>query len=146
MTDSLGERNLDTLIRHMQPVLNPGSYVFCSFPDGTLPPGSSPVGLFSEIEGLSVILPAEQAGLLNLPIEPAYAWITLSIHSSLEAVGLTAAVSTALAKAGISCNMIAAFCHDHIFVPVKDSGKALFILKNLSQKGNDDDKIPSNIL
>ena len=59
------------------------------------------------------------------------AWITLEVHSDLNAVGLTAAVSGALARAGISCNVVAAACHDHLFVPVEAAPAALACLESL---------------
>lgn len=129
----------------MQPVLNQGEYVFLTLEDSSLPAGIEPACSFQEKEGLSIILSREQAAHNHLPSVSVYAWITLNIHSSLEAVGLTAAVSTALAHAGISCNMVAAFYHDHLFVPIEDSQKAMTILRALS-KDCSNDKTPSNIL
>jgi len=83
-------------------------------------------GLFAEHEGVSAILPAEDGDT------DAMAQITLQVHSALDGVGLTAAVSGELAKAGIPCNMVAALHHDHVFVPEAQAGAALSILKDLS--------------
>ena len=79
-----------------------------------------------------MILPKEKADSLNLPYATTFAWITLTVHSSLEAVGLTAAVSKSLTEANISCNVVAAFHHDHIFVPVKDAERAMNELQKLT--------------
>lgn len=59
-------------------------------------------------------------------------WITLSVHSSLEAIGLTAAFSNALSEHEISCNVVAAYYHDHIFIDKKDTVKAMEILSSFS--------------
>ncbi|WP_367187102.1 ACT domain-containing protein [Mucilaginibacter sp.] len=79
-----------------------------------------------------MIVNKELADKLNLGYFYIAAWIILTIHSSLEAVGLTAAFSNALAKEGISCNVVAAFYHDHIFVAKRDAKKAMSVLKALS--------------
>ncbi len=86
---------------------------------------------FLEKEGVTVILPKEKADAMDIPYETICAWITLTVHSSLEAVGLTAAVSKTLTEENISCNVVAAFFHDHIFVPVKDAERAMNALQRL---------------
>jgi uncharacterized protein len=127
-----GETSLSTLIRSMTPVLNEGAYVFCSLNDATQLQGVQPLGSFQEREGLSVILPRQQAEQLQLEIGYVAAWLTLEVHSALAAVGLTAAVAGALANAGISCNVIAGYYHDHLFVAHADGPRALAILQQLA--------------
>ena len=108
---------LDELLRSMEPVLNPGRYVFASVPAGKSVPLSHIVASIREPEGLSVVVErvvAEQHDLTSLFD---CAWITLTVHSDLSAVGLTAAFADALGRAGISCNVVAGSFHDHIFVP-----------------------------
>lgn len=127
------ENNLQTLIRSMNPRLNEGEYVFCALPPGSPVDLSHGIGWFREEEGLTLILPREQADLLNLSYTFVAAWITLTVHSALEAVGLTAAFSAALSEENISCNVVAACYHDHIFVAVHDKEKAMNILNKLSR-------------
>ena len=131
---STGETKLDQLIKTMSPKVNPGAYVFCSVgPDNQLP--SVPiVGQISEKEGTSIIISKKDADDLGLPYSITCAWITLEVHSSLSAVGLTAAFSGALAKDNISCNVVAGYYHDHIFVPYHDMERALKTLFDLSNK------------
>lgn len=121
-----GETDLTTLLKSMTPELNEGDYVFCTISnDMDL---KDVVCSFREKEGLTVIIKQELADKLKLQYSFVASWITLTIHSSLEAVGLTAAFSTALSAANISCNVVAAFYHDHIFVAKKDAEKAMDIL------------------
>ncbi|PTS85533.1 acetyltransferase [Pseudomonas sp. HMWF032] len=127
-----GETSLTTLLRSMSPQLNEGAYVFCSLSDATQLQGIQPLGSFQEAEGLSVILPRLQAEQLRLPYSYVAAWLTLHVHSALEAVGLTAAVASALAQAGISCNVIAGYYHDHLFVAHADGPRAQAVLQQLS--------------
>lgn len=127
-----GETDLNNLLRHCKPELNAGEYVFCSVDAGNLPASVDPIGSFREPEGATLILPRDQADALGLPYSFVSAWITLSVHSALEAVGLTAAVSQALAESGISCNVVAACFHDHLFVRVGEAQRALAVLQNLS--------------
>jgi len=128
-----GEKNITRLLTGMQPSLNPGEYVFCTLADPSALQGRLPVGTFREQEGLTVIIERDTAQALGLEYSYVAAWITLTIHSSLEAVGLTAAFATALAEAGISCNVIAGYYHDHIFVAQEDAEKAMQVLHRLSR-------------
>lgn len=89
------------------------------------------IGTFREDEGVTAIVPSELAEEMGME-GPDFARVTLMVHSDLEGVGLTAAVANALADAGIACNMVAAFHHDHAFVPAAKGGEALAILKRLS--------------
>lgn len=127
-----GETSLTTLLRSMSPQLNEGTYVFCSLSDVAQLQGIQALGSFQEAEGLTVILARQQAEQLHLPYSYAAAWLTLHVHSALEAVGLTAAVASALAQAGISCNVIAGYYHDHLFVAHADGPRALAMLQQLS--------------
>lgn len=127
-----GETSLATLLRSMSPELNDGDYVFCSVADAGLLNGAEVLGSFREREGLTVIVERQQAEALGLTFDYVAAWITLNVHSALEAVGLTAAFATALGQAGISCNVIAGFYHDHLFVGKNDAHKALSVLRQLA--------------
>ncbi len=129
-----GERDLDSLLRCLKPELNAGEYVFCSAQTDSLPEDAETVGWFRECEGTTFILPRHRADALGLPYSFVSAWITLTVHSALEAVGLTAAVSQTLAGAGISCNVVAASFHDHLFVPVREAGRAMDVLQQLSAR------------
>ena len=127
-----GETLLTTLLRSMSPQLNAGEYVFCTLCDGQLPSGVEIVGSFREQEGLTVILERSQAELAGFSFDYVAAWITLNVHSALEAVGLTAAFASALGKAGISCNVIAGYYHDHLFVGQADAERAMQVLRDLA--------------
>ncbi|WP_238474251.1 ACT domain-containing protein [Pseudomonas cavernicola] len=120
------------MLRSMSPQLNAGDYVFCSVNDENLLAGVQVLGSFREREGLTVILQRQQAERLGLPFDYIAAWITLTVHSALSAVGLTAAFATALAMAGISCNVIAGYYHDHLFVAQADGERAIDVLRQLA--------------
>jgi uncharacterized protein len=126
------ETHLATLLNTMTPTLQEGEYVYCVVPDFRVVEPDEVLGFFREAEGVTVILRKEVADRLGLSYSYVAAWITLSVNSSLEAIGLTAAVSAALARAGISCNVVAAYYHDHIFVAVDDGDRALRVLKELT--------------
>ncbi len=129
-----GETSLSTLLRSMSPQLNAGEYVFCTLRDGQFPSGLEVVGSFREQEGLTVILERSHAERVGFSFDYVAAWITLNVHSALEAVGLTAAFATALGKAGISCNVIAGYYHDHLFVGQADADRAMQVLSDLATK------------
>lgn len=126
-----GEADLPTLLRTMRPRRNPGAYVFTRVA-GPVPAGAEPVVTVAEDEGRTLVLPQAQADGLGLPYDFVAAWITLQVHSALEAVGLTAAFSAALGEAGISANVVAGFAHDHVFVPEAEADRALAVLRGLA--------------
>ena len=127
--------DLTQLLRSMTPHLNPGAFVFCTVSDlAPLDPGQI-ISLVREPEGLSVVVPLSEAARLGWPLSPVFAWITLMVHSDLQAVGLTAAFATALGREGISCNVVAGHAHDHIFVPQAQAHAAMTALRALQQGG-----------
>ncbi|MEP6611707.1 MAG: ACT domain-containing protein [Mucilaginibacter sp.] len=129
-----GETDLAALLRSMKPKLNEGDYVFCTVATLDNIDPKEIISLFKEEEGWTVILNKTLADSLGLSYTYIAAWITLTIHSSLEAVGLTAAFATALGNEGISCNVMAAYYHDHIFVAKGDAGRAMEALQKLSDQ------------
>lgn len=131
-----GERDLSLLLAGMRPELNPGRYVFTTVP-GSVPPGLLPVATMAEPEGTTLVLPQEQADAAGLAYDYTAAWITLRIHSALDAVGLTAAVATCLTEQRISCNVIAGYHHDHLFVAHRDGDAAVAALRRLAAGGDD---------
>lgn len=129
---SKGISNPDELRRAMRPVLHDGAYAWCVLPHDAVIDGLAPVVTVREAEGLTIIVPEQTALSSGLPVRFRAAWITLQVHSDLEAVGLTASFSTALAQAGISCNVVAGVFHDHIFVPAQLGERALDVLRRMA--------------
>jgi hypothetical protein len=129
-----GENDLNKLIKGLSPILNDGEYVFTSIKDSELLNTSDTICTFKENEGLTLVLERNRADQLGLKYNFVASWITLEVHSSLNAVGLTSLFTTELADNAISCNVIAGYYHDHIFVSTKDSLKTLEILNHLSLK------------
>ncbi len=130
-----GETNLSRLLASLSPRLNPGRFVFCSVPQPTVVQVAAALGSFREAEGTTLILAREEAERLGLTYDYLATWITLEMHSSLAAVGLTAAFAKALAGEGISCNVIAGFHHDHLFVAEADAERAMAALQRLAAEG-----------
>ncbi len=129
-----GEINLDQLLLKMSPVLREGEYVFCTVGNSTYSDyaHANPIVSIVEQEGLTLVLLKNAADQSGLSYDGVFGCITLNVHSSLQAVGLTAAVSAALAEHGISANVIAGYFHDHIFVQSELADRALGILLRLS--------------
>lgn len=123
------------MVAGMTPVLDGETYAFCSASDSALVAEALPLatGMFREAEGISLILTTGDAGRLGFAVDQPMARITLNVYSALDGVGLTAAVASALADAGIACNMVAAFHHDHAFVPLAHAEEALAILEALQR-------------
>ncbi len=124
---------LDKLLSSMSPEVQSGEFVFCTV-SGVLADYAhlNPVGSFIESEGLTLILPVDTAIQENLSFEGRFSQITLTVHSSLEAVGLTAAIANKLASYNISANVVAAYYHDHVFVQTEKVEQAMAALKEFS--------------
>ncbi|ABQ07866.1 ACT domain-containing protein [Flavobacterium johnsoniae] len=127
-----GEKDLQTLLKSMKPEHKSGDYVFCKVQKLENLNLDEIAMIFREDEAITLILKKETADKLNLEYSVVMSWITLSVHSSLEAVGLTATFSKALSDHEISCNVVAAFYHDHIFVNKKDITQSMKILNSFS--------------
>lgn len=128
-----GEKDLKILLSKMSPVLNDDDWVFITV-DGSYSDYLylEPLMFFKEAEGLTLIIPKENADKNKIRADEVFNYITLEVHSSLNAVGLTAAVSAKLTEDGISANVVAAYYHDHIFVQTLYAEKALKSLKELT--------------
>lgn len=130
-----GETNLSTLLKSMAPSLLDGEYVFVCFTNAQYGDSANldPIAMVQEAEGMTLIVPRERADQHAFTYQAVFCCVTLNVHSSLEAVGLTAVVSAALAKEGISANVMAGYYHDHIFVPKHLAQQALDVLSELGE-------------
>ena len=113
----------------MEPVLWAEPYGFAV---ATGPLAMQPFATVAEAEGLTVVAPLAALAAAGMSSDP-WARISLTVHSDLAAVGLTAAFATALAAEGISCNVIAGVHHDHLFVQWDRREAALAVLVALSR-------------
>jgi hypothetical protein len=126
--------DLEDLLRSLGPRLNPGTYVFVDLPEGQPFEPSTAIAFIREAEGVSVVMDAAVAAATGFAITQTFAWISLSVHSDLQAVGLTAALARALAAARIGCNVIAGARHDHLFVPSNQAQAAMSELLALQRQ------------
>jgi uncharacterized protein len=128
-----GETDLNQLLRNMEPVLHAQDFRFAFIPNGrSLDPDLKPMAMVAEDEGLTIVTPSRNLAGKVYEMSGPMARITLMVHSSLEAVGLTAAVAAALTAQKISANVIAGYKHDHIFVRWDHRDAAMAALKALS--------------
>ena len=131
LTPAPGSSDLAALLAGLDPYLHDGTYVFCRV--DVVPAGVVPVVTVAEDEGLTVVTTPELAGENGWVATFPCAWITLRVHSSLAAVGLTATVAGRLAEHGIPANVVAGFHHDHLFVPVERAADAMRVLAQLRE-------------
>ena len=127
--------DLSVLLKTLEPVLNPGVFAFASVKDGHAIDPAVIVVSIREPEGLSIITSETDAASNGLNVLFKCAWITLTVNSALDAVGLTAAFASALGRAGISCNVVAGAYHDHIFVPLESAHGAMRVRRQLQRDG-----------
>lgn len=126
--------DLAVLLASMRPQLHAGAWAWCALPPGTSTDGVDAIATMREAEGTTVVVDEARAVARGWPVTFRSAWITLSVHSDLAAVGLTAAFGRALADAGIACNVIAGVHHDHLFVPVDRAADAMAALQALQAR------------
>lgn len=129
---TLSEKDLAKLCATLNPVMAEAVYVYCSFPDFTLPAGLMAFCIVREQEGVTAIVERDDAQHIGLSYTYEARLITLSVHSSLEAVGFIAVVSRKLAEAGIPCNTVAGYYHDHILIAVDRADEAMTLLKEIA--------------
>jgi len=123
-----GETDLARLLASIRPTVRPGEFVFIPL---TSIPDVPCLATIVEDEAVTCVVTRATADEQGWPYDFVAGWLTLEVHSALAAVGLTAAVTTALADAGISCNVIAGYFHDHLLVPADRMNDALAALAGL---------------
>ncbi len=131
------ENNLDILLTSMNPSLNNEEFVFCTVSDDDFQSLKlAPLCTFREKEGLTLIIEKSVADKAQLQYSGSWSLITCEINSDLAAVGFMAAISNALAAAGIPCNPVSAYFHDHLFVPKEKAQQSMSILREISAQVN----------
>jgi hypothetical protein len=127
-----GETDLQNLLANMKPLVHEGEFVFC-----TVSPKSfahlrvEPIGWFQEPEGITIIIDRDMADRERMKYESAFRMISLTVHSSVEAVGFLAAITRKLASAGVGVNPASAYYHDHLFVPSDKTEMAMRLLNEM---------------
>lgn len=134
MTTPAGSTDLREMLDTLEATVRADPYVYAMVAPGH-PAAALAAATVSEDEGLTVVLRREDADAHEIEYDFIAAWLTLSVYSSLEAVGLTAAFSRALGDAGISCNVLAGLHHDHLLVPYREADRALGVLHALRGDG-----------
>ncbi|MEM9133004.1 MAG: ACT domain-containing protein [Actinomycetota bacterium] len=133
-----GETDLTAILDGLTVARRPGRFTVVTLADGAAPPSLAEPGIeavMAETEGTTVVVAVAEAEARGWRVDYVAAWLTIEIHSSLEAVGLTAAVSTALAAEGIPANVLAAYHHDHLLVPADKADRAIEALHRLRSRG-----------
>ncbi len=127
-----GETDLGRMLESLAPVLSPETFVYCTVAWSRAQAlGFQPACLIDEEEGVTVVCTMEQAEGAGLDFVFPCRRITLTVNSSLEAVGLTAAIAAKLSEAGISANVVAAYYHDQVFVPEARAEEAMAVLSRM---------------
>ena len=127
------ERDLAALLHDMKPEMHEGIFVFCTIAaDAKIPESIEPLLTFRKAEGTTLVIRQEEVEHIGLSHQFPSRLITLTVYSSLEAVGFLAAITARLAEAGISVNAVSAFHHDHLLVPVHRADEALAVLRSMS--------------
>ena len=127
-----GETDLGRMLATLVVRRWPGTVAYVAVDEGEAPDlDLQPRATIEEDEGTTLVLDTADATAAGLPFEGEWAWLSLEVHSSLDAVGLTAALSGALAGAGIPANVLAGYHHDHVVVPADRADEAVTVLHAL---------------
>ncbi len=126
--------DLATLLASMRPELHAGAWAWCGLPRGASTEGVDAIATLREAEGLTLVVDEAEALARGWRVAFRSAWITLTVHSDLAGVGLTAAFARALADAGVACNVVAGIHHDHLFVPHERAADAMTALQALQAR------------
>ena len=135
-----GSTHLPNLLASMSPELRDETFVFVTLAPDAPVPDLGAVMQFQEAEGLTLIAPLERAKQQGLAYEFPCRMITLNIHSSLEAVGFLAVITTHLAKLNVGVNPVSGFYHDHLFVPEDRATDVMTALIELAHSYRDQDR------
>lgn len=123
-----GLTNLHEILGALRPRVRPGNFVYVTLAEA---PAAEAQARIVEDEGVTLVIDQRIADAQGYRYEGVFGWITLQAHTSLSSVGVTAAVATALARVGLSCNVLAGFYHDHLLVPVDSVAEAVEVLGGL---------------
>ena len=134
------DQDLNRLLASIDPQLQPGAYAFCALDPHNLPSGLNIQMLFRESEATTLVVPLAEASARNLVGAFACEWITLGVSSDLAAVGFLAEVTARLAAAGISANVVSAYHHDHLFVPIGRGDEEMAGLRELQSQHHDNQR------
>lgn len=124
-----GETDLEIMLASLDVVRRPGTFTYVAVEGPTPELVAEAHAMVREAALTTLVLPVEVARAEGLPVVVEMAWLSLTVQSSLDAVGLTAAFSARLGEAGISCNVLAGYQHDHILVPVDRAQDAIDALR-----------------
>lgn len=126
-----GETDLAKMLASLDVAHRPGSFTFLEVDIASPEQISAAHAVIIEDESTTLVMLSDDARRLGLDAVVDMAWLTLTVHSSLEAVGLTASFSAALGAAGIACNVLAGYHHDHLLVPSDRADDAIAALVGL---------------
>ena len=124
-----GETDLAEMLATLDVERRPGVFTFVSVEVPTPTQLENAHAMVVEESSTTLVLSVAAARRDGFPVVVEMAWLSLTVHSSLEAVGLTAAFSALLGNAGISCNVLAGYHHDHVLVPVERVADAIAALR-----------------
>ena len=127
-----GEHDLARMLASLDVEQQPGLFTFVT---GEWPAlRSRAKAIVEEPEGTTYVVTVADAVEVGAAVEFVAVWLTLTVWSSLESVGLTAAIASSLADSGVPCNVIAGYHHDHLLVPAEQADVALRVLRKLSSR------------